>query len=180
MKYLPHSLSEQQIVDILSDLKHSVFPRPFERLGLSKTKCEIGAEIGVFEGAHALSLLQNSNVSKLYLIDPYEMYFDYLEGNKHYGVDQAPLIEAEKTAYRLLEPYKERIVWIKKMSDKALSEIQEKLDFLYIDGNHQEEYVWADITNYIPIMNQGAVIGGHDYYNGFQRDHDGVVAAVSR
>ena len=83
MKYLPHSLSEQQIVDILSDLKHRVFPRPFERLGLSKTKCEIGAEIGVFEGSHALSLLQNSNVSKLYLIDPYEMYFDYLEGNKH-------------------------------------------------------------------------------------------------
>jgi hypothetical protein len=25
----------------------------------------------------------------------------------------------------------------------------------------------------------GGIIGGHDFYNGFQRDHDGVVRAVT-
>jgi len=31
----------------------------------------------------------------------------------------------------------------------------------------------------MPKMKQGGVIGGHDYYAGFQSDHDGVVTAVS-
>ena len=55
----------------------------------------------------------------------------------------------------------------------------EKIDFVYIDGNHQETYVLDDIINYIPKIKKGSgVIGGHDFYNGFQRDHDGVVNAV--
>lgn len=181
MKYLPEKLEEQHIIDILSDLKHRVFPRPFERLGLSKlAEGGVGAEIGVFEGSHARSLLQNTSVKLLYLIDPYEMYTDYLEGNKHYGVDQAPLIEAEDSARNLLRPYQDRIIWIKKMSADAVQDIKESLDFLYIDGNHQAEYVWEDIVNFIPKVKKGGVIGGHDYYNGFQRDHDGVITSVSR
>jgi hypothetical protein len=28
-------------------------------------------------------------------------------------------------------------------------------------------------------LSNGGVIGGHDYYNGFQREHDGVVKAVT-
>lgn len=39
--------------------------------------------------------------------------------------------------------------------------------------------MWNDIVNFMPKMKQGGVIGGHDYYAGFQSDHDGVVTAVS-
>lgn len=180
MKFFSEQPTKSQIIDILSDLKHRVFPRPFERLGLTKLRGGVGAEIGIYQGFHALSLLENTEVEKLYLIDPYLMYSDYVEGNKHYGFDQAPLTEAEKTARKLLEPHKDRCVWLKKMSADAAGDISEKLDFVYIDGNHQEEYVWNDIVNFMPKMKQGGVIGGHDYYNGFQRDHDGVVTAVSR
>jgi hypothetical protein len=78
-----------------------------------------------------------------------------------------------------LYEYNDRIVWIEKYSNDAVSEIDEELDFVYIDGNHQETYVLDDITNYLPNVKRGrGVIGGHDFYNGFQRDHDGVVNAV--
>ena len=77
MKYLSNDINEQKIVDVLSDLKHRVFPRPCERLALKGKKDLIGVEIGVFEADHALSLLENLDIKKLYLVDPYEMYDDY-------------------------------------------------------------------------------------------------------
>jgi len=59
MKYLPKKLSEVDIVDILSNLKHRVFPRPFERLAIPRSsKNLVGVEIGVAGGEHALSLLR--------------------------------------------------------------------------------------------------------------------------
>lgn len=178
MKYFSEKLTEENIIDILSDLKHRVYPRPFERLALRNKNNLVGCEIGVFEGDHALSLLINLDIEKLYLIDPYEMYDDYYEGNKHYGKDQTSLPKAKINALRKLEKYKDKIIWIKKYSNEAISEILDDLDFIYIDGNHQEEYVWDDITNYIFKLKRGGVIGGHDFYNGFQRDHDGVVNSV--
>jgi len=179
MKFLPEKLNEQNIINILSDLKHRVFPRPFERLALNNKKDLIGAEIGVFEGDHALSLFKNLNIKKLYLIDPYELYDDYFEGNKHYGIDQKPLNVAKINASKKLYDYNDRIVWIEKYSNDAMSEINEELDFVYIDGNHHETFVFDDITNYLPKVKRGSgVIGGHDFYNGFTRDHDGVVNAV--
>jgi hypothetical protein len=32
LKFLSGVLSEEKIIDLLSDIKHRVFPRPFERL----------------------------------------------------------------------------------------------------------------------------------------------------
>ena len=179
MKHLSNDINEQNIVDVLSDLKHRVFPRPFERLALQGKKGLIGVEIGVFEGDHALSLLENLDIKKLYLVDPYEMYDDYDEGNKHYGVDQSPLNKAKEIAYKKLELYRDKIIWIEKYSNDAVVDIPSNLDFVYIDGNHQEEYVSVDIANYIKKI-RGGVIGGHDFYNGFQRDHDGVIKAVTK
>ena len=32
LKFLSDALTEDEIIDLLSDIKHRVFPRPFERL----------------------------------------------------------------------------------------------------------------------------------------------------
>lgn len=54
------------IVNQLSDLKHRVFPRPFERLGLESFAKDshnaqnlVGCEIGICKAFHALSLLES-------------------------------------------------------------------------------------------------------------------------
>ena len=180
-KFLDKRLSEIEIINLLSDLKHRVFPRPFERLYKDRDKNDlVGVEIGVAGGEHSLSLLETLQIKKLYCIDPYNIYEDYREGKSHYGVDQAPIEETEIHAHKLLSNYKDNIIWLKKLSNDAFRDIKEELDFVYIDGNHAENYVADDIQNYFPLLKKGGVIGGHDFYNGFQNEHDGVISAVAR
>lgn len=178
-KYFKHALSEDEIVDAMSDLKHRVFPRPFEReSSLRKQKGLIGAEIGVAGGEHALSLLETLSIKRLYLIDPYDIYETYTEGKQHYGADGSGLNEFRARAEFLLSKYSDQIVWIREKSSDAAKSISEQLDFVYIDGNHAEDFVTQDINDFIPKLSPRGVIGGHDFYNGFQREHDGVVNAV--
>lgn len=182
LKYFSKKLTENEIIDILSDLKHRIFPRPFERLSNLRDRGKkglIGVEIGVAGGEHALSLLETLEIKKLYLVDPYDLYDEYKEGRSHYGIDQLSLSQTEIICRNNLKKFENRLVWIKKLSSEAVSDISEKVDFVYIDGNHQEEFVVKDIENYIGLLNNSGVIGGHDYYNGFQREHDGVVRAVT-
>ena len=182
LKYFSKKLTENEIINILSDFKHRIFPRPFERLSNLRDRGGeglIGVEIGVAGGEHALSLLETLEIKKLYLVDPYDLYDEYEEGRSHYGIDQLSLSQTEIICRNNLKKFENRLVWIKKLSSEAVSDISEKVDFVYIDGNHQEEFVVKDIENYIRLLNNSGVIGGHDYYNGFQREHDGVVRAVT-
>ena len=185
MKFFTDKLTETELVNCLSDLKHRIFPRPFERLSSLSSKVSsdgaglIGVEIGVAGGEHALSLLKSLDIKKIYLIDPYEHYSEYYEGKLHYGVDQIELEPMEKLAKELLSEYSNKIVWIKEKSAVAIYLIKEKVDFVYIDGNHQSEYILKDIDDYFPIVKPLGVLGGHDYYNGFQREHDSVVNVVN-
>lgn len=171
-------MKEKEIINILSDLKHRTFPRPFERLGIDGENL-IGAEIGVYKGEHAESLLENASIRRLYLIDPYELYEEYEEGKSHYGVDQDSLEIAEEEARRRFKNYSDRIVWVKKKSGEALENIPDKLDFVYIDGNHQYESIKEDIKNYYLKVREGGILGGHDMYNGFCHEHNGVIKAVT-
>ena len=182
LKYFKNALTENIIVDVNSDLKHRIFPRPFERLSKLKDGIGlVGVEIGVCGGEHALSLLKTLNINKLYLIDPYEMYETYINGEgKNYGTTQLPLSETYIQALKLLEPFEEKVQWVKKMSDDAVKVIHEPLDFVYVDGNHDYEFIKNDIENYFPLLKKGGVMGGHDFYNGFAKTHNGVINAVTQ
>lgn len=147
--------------------------------GLAQKKSLVGIEIGVAGGEHAQSLLSTLDISTLYLIDPYELYESYIEGIKQYGTLQESLGQSEIFARELLDAFKEKIVWVKQLSNSAVNEIPSGLDFVYIDGNHEYAFVADDIATYLPKLKVGGIIGGHDFYNGFQRDHDGVVRAVT-
>ena len=179
LKFIKEPLDETQLVDLLSDIKHRLFPRPFERLSPLRGKASlIGAEIGVCGGEHALSLLRTLLPAKLYCIDPYDLYDTYTEGKNHYGIDQASLGKTRECASNLLAEYAERITWIRKLSADATADIEEPLDFVYIDGNHAEDFVRSDIEKYWPLIKADGILGGHDFYNGFQSEHDGVISAV--
>ena len=181
LKYLKSSLVEFEIIDLNSDLKHRVFPRPFERLSNLREKTNlVGVEIGVCGGEHARSLLETFDISTLYLVDPYEMYETYTEGEeKNYRDTQLPLSEIFLEAKKLLEPFKKNIEWVKKMSEDAVTEIKTNIDFIYVDGNHDYQFVQKDIELYYPLIKSGGMMGGHDFYNGYAQDHNGVVTAVT-
>jgi len=130
-----------------------------------------GAEIGVFEGNNAKSMLDNlPNLKKLYLIDPYEQYMDW-ENDGWYN----KILDAKKVALKTLEPYDERVEWIMKKTEDGVDDIPPNtLDFIYIDGNHDYEYVKKDIETACIWVKSGGIIGGHDFAPGKR----GVIKAV--
>ena len=162
----PH-IYETQL--ILLDLI-SATPRPMIVIVRSHFKHTnlVGAEIGVFEGDNALSILRILPMKTLYLIDPYFTYYVKDNINKRIG------LEAYNIAKEKLSKFPQ-IKFIIKTSDEACKDIHESLDFLYIDGNHTYEYVKRDIANYYPLIKSGGLIGGHDY----TKDFKGVIKAAN-
>jgi len=55
---------------------------------------------------------------------------------------------------------------IQEKSDDAVDLFDdESIDILYIDGNHEYEYVKDDFINYHDKVKTGGIIAGHDYTN---------------
>jgi len=114
-------------------------------------------EIGTLEGRNAISILQNLNVSAIYLIDPYEKYEEYKNDGAYKGLQKAK----EKAHKRLEFNYYWEVNWIEKYSDDALKDVP-LVDFIYIDGNHTYNYVKRDIENYWSKLKVGGILAGHD------------------
>ncbi len=129
----------------------------------------VACEIGVLRGSNALNLLRNLNIKKIYLIDPYASYEDY-------DADfTSPIVDfAKENILFGLKKFKDNIQWVKKFSHEAYKDIDEKLDFVYIDGNHFEKYVMMDLTYYWDLLNDGGIISGHNY------EQYGVKVSVDR
>lgn len=122
-------------------------------------------EIGVLRGKNSLAILNNLNIEKIYLVDPYEKYEEYRADSNYFNV-----FAAEKRAKKVLNKFKEKVIWIKEYSNKAVKKIKEKVDFIYVDGNHEYEYVLKDLELYWPIIVNGGVLSGHDIqYEGVSR-----------
>ena len=143
----------------------------------------VGVEIGVWEGENALSMLRNMNIEKLYLVDPYKKYEDFPDGimdNIDYKNPQDDLDSAYSIALlRLIEYPNDKIQFVKKLSSKAINDIPDELDFVYIDGNHKEEYVKEDMENYYKKLKIGGVLSGHDY-NIYDKNKHKLIETVNR
>jgi len=128
---------------------------------LQDKKGLIGVEIGTDRGLNALNILENLDIKKLYLIDPYTIYRNLT--NIGCNITEEQCIEIEKEAHDRLEKYKDKIVWIKDLSENVADKIPNDLDFVYIDGNHRYEYTKSDLELYYPKVKDGGLVGCHDY-----------------
>lgn len=133
------------------------YPRGFQKFALRGKKNLVGAEVGVYRGDHALSLLKKSNIAKLYLIDAYKISGDY----QFYG--NTKLDDAKKSAFNKLRSYP--VAFIYRNSEDALEIIPKNLDFVYIDANHRYGFVKNDIERYWNCIKEGGILGGHDVSN---------------
>lgn len=96
------------------------------------------------------------------MIDPYLAYKGYKESQvPNYGKG---ISKKKEIAKKILKKYKDKVVWIYAFSEKAISEIKEQVDFVYIDGNHEYAFVKKDIELYYPKVKIGGIIGGDDYF----------------
>jgi hypothetical protein len=63
-----------------------------------------------------------------------------------------------------IEPVKDYLNPIRATSMEVVNQYEdESLDFVFIDGNHEYEYVVNDIKHWFPKIKYGGVLSGHDY-----------------
>jgi len=130
-------------------------------------------EIGVAEGASAVALHESMpEEGILYLVDPFHL-------------SRIPELNFEKRAARRAVNCsgKARAVWIEKFSQDAVQTWREPIDFLLIDGDHQESAVQRDWEDWSPFVKEDAVVAFHDarqFPGGWPTSGYGPVCFVNR
>jgi predicted O-methyltransferase YrrM len=116
-------------------------------------------EIGSFVGESTVLFAQS--FKKVIAIDPFLADYDPKDPTSY-------LFEFKNVYDTYLDrtsPYS-NIQTLTMTSDAAADILNEDyFDFIYLDGLHTYEGVKTDIKNYLPMVNKGGVIGGHDYTN---------------
>jgi hypothetical protein len=125
---------------------------------LHKLDFKTGVEVGVAAGAYSETLAKHNPQMKLWGIDPYAGYRPYRDYTLKSTFDRM-----RQEAYERLKPYP-NYEFIYDFSMEAIKDFEdESLDFVYIDGNHQEPYVSEDINGWSRKVRPGGIVAGHDY-----------------
>ena len=119
-------------------------------------------EIGTFYGANILSvanLYGLHNDSKLYCIDPWEDYDDYPEyKNKQQTIYDSFINNVEKSGQA------HKIIINRGYSNNIVPQLQDDFfDIIYIDGNHEPEYVLEDAVLSFRKLKVGGILIFDDY-----------------
>lgn len=148
--------------------KRGDLAKKFAKMGF-----RVGAEIGVADGRYSEYMCKVIPDLKLYCVDPWAPY----KGNRRYlGYSRRDHRPNEELARERMAPYNASMM--KMMSVEALTQFTEgDLDFVYIDGNHDYEYVKQDIEGWTRKVRGGGIVAGHDYYS---FNHAGVREAVDQ
>jgi hypothetical protein len=128
-----------------------------EKLGPNITGCEIGISFGF----NLIYFLDNlPNISKVHAIDPFSPYDDGPVG----FITEEMIDKVKQCFLTNIEEYKTKVNFINLTSDEATTEIEDdSLDYIFIDGNHNYEFVKKDINNYYDKVKTGGIFAGHDY-----------------
>jgi len=112
-------------------------------------------EIGVHLGEHAGMILNRTAIDILYLVDPWsdEFYSRKYKGNERYRICK-----------KNLRKYGNRVNFIRDVSTSAVNLFPDHFfSFVYIDAQHQYEYIVEDLRIWWPKCKYGGIFAGHDY-----------------
>ena len=115
-------------------------------------------EIGTFYGANILSVANTyglHNDSKLYCIDPWEDYNDYPEYKEQQSTIYNTFISNVENS-----GVKNKIIINRGFSNVEIPKFQDDFfDIIYIDGNHEPEYVLEDaVLSFRKLKKNGIMI----------------------
>ena len=136
-------------------------------------------EIGVFYGANIIYFANTYGKhkdSKLYCIDPFEDYDEYDEyknkQNEHYKTF------LENVNNNNLD---DKIILKRGYSNTEILKFDDDFfDFIYIDGNHEPEYVLEDaVLSFRKLKINGIMIFDDYFYNGLNTTKKGIDAFLS-
>lgn len=120
------------------------------------------AEIGVYRGLCSLFLRYCFPTANRYLIDPWELGSTYEDSDGPVTIKESEMREAFNSVTRCFQNDPLTHI-LKKTSKEASSLVPDSLDLVFIDGNHDYEYVKEDIELWLPKVRSGGILAGHDY-----------------
>jgi hypothetical protein len=123
----------------------------------------VAAEVGVWEGKFSERILAITQPRRLHLIDPWLYQPEF--GNTGFG--------RKKNETRMDEMYREvvarfaarpEVMVHRATSAEALAALDDaSLDWVYVDGNHNEPFVGQDLALCRRKVRPGGIIAGDDY-----------------
>ena len=122
------------------------------------------AEVGIGYGFHAKEILTNTNIEKLYLVDPYVSYSNDgfpLDVIKFFGNFQ----NLANNVKHNLEPYNNRYTWFRQPSVTIKNDqiSDGSLDLVFIDADHSYKAVKQDLAHWYKKIRSGGWLMGDDY-----------------
>lgn len=136
---------------------------------------KVGAEIGVAGGQHIKALMENTDIEKIYGIDPYQDdCWDDMKGYFDLETDYGGFDGLYNEVKDMLNVYGNRVELIRKKSLDVAPEFKdETLDFVFIDAAHDYENCFNDISFWHHRVRKGGYVMGHDWehsgYPGVQK-----------
>ena len=139
-----------------------------------------GAEIGVWAGNTSMQFLR-LGISELHMIDPWSVE-PYKKSKEYKNYDEylakySKILNIEKQDVDFQEYYDAiysevyskcgmdpRVTIHRMTSDEWFDSKPEKLDWIYVDGDHGYEGCLADLENSLKVVKPGGLIMGDDYY----------------
>lgn len=134
---------------------YPLFSRVINDYGL-----KVGVEIGVAFGGHSDAMLQQTQLDKLYGVDPYKHFEGY---DDPMNLPQAEFDVLHRFTTARLAKYGARFELIREMSELAAAQLEGPLDFVYIDAVHSYEGVLNDLKLWFPKIRNGGIVAGLDY-----------------
>lgn len=161
----------------------ALYPRILDRL----PQKALGVEVGVWLGAsamHMARLIRDSGKDvRFYAVDHFQG--NYSEPNHLRWADElkrAGTSLEEECRRRIGEAGLDDYVTLMPVPSvqASLRFPDRSLDFVYLDGDHTEEGVQADLEAWAPKVRVGGILAGDDYAGTRLGDFPGVRAAVNR
>jgi len=146
---------------------------------IDKLNLKTGCEIGVYKGDFSIKILENTNLSKLYLIDPWKHLDSYNDISNHNNNEFDLILEGVKNK---IENHKDRVEIVRDLSENAVLNFKDNyFDFLYLDADHSYEASKKDIAMWYSKVKPGGIFSGHDYLNGsLPQGEFGVKRAIDK
>jgi SAM-dependent methyltransferase len=118
----------------------------------------VGAEIGIYLGETAEYALRNMELHQYVMIDPYIPHGDMQRSAADWS-------EIYEKIHKLFVD-RPNVKFMRATSEDAAKTFPDGyFDFVYIDGNHEYEYVEKDLNSWYNKVKDGGVLCGHDYGN---------------
>lgn len=158
----------------------------------------VGAEIGVWMGNSSMRFLKETKPKHLHLVDPWskepykyqlvsehESYEDYLK--KYAKVTGGSTEEDFDRFYNQVHSdvvnkfsQFDNVTIHRQWSTDFFNTFGDKLDWIYIDGDHSFEGCFADLENCLKVMKPDGIIFGDDYAWKNNKGKPGVTKAVDQ